>query len=84
MKKNNVTLAAILPLLGGFQKIKVVDQRERYVEPDAEVIYEDYKINMNPGTLTDDQKRAKVIGIRSLNGVIIISLCTAWEAKGML
>lgn len=84
MKKNSVTLAALLPLIGGYQKVKIEDRQELYVEPNAEILYEGYRIDLKQDTLTDDQKKAKVISVKAIKDVMIISICTAWEEKGML
>jgi hypothetical protein len=84
MKKGNVTLAALLPLIGGYQKIRIEDRQELYVEPTEEIIYEGYSIDLKHDTLTDDQKKAKVISVKAIKDVMIISICTTWEAKGML
>lgn len=86
MKKiaKDVALATILSILGGYQKIKVVDRIDRYVEPNAKVIYEGYLIDRERDTFNDDQMHAKVVEIKSDNDVIVISICTAWEALRML
>lgn len=84
MKKNSVTLAALLPLIGGYQKIKIEDRQELYVEPNAEVIFEGFRIDFQQHTYSDKQKQAKVISVKAIKDVMIISICTTWEAKGML
>lgn len=84
MKKKNIELATLVPIISGFQKIKIVDLQERYVDVGAEVIYEGRRLDLKQDTFTDIQKRANVVDIRSIKDVTIISICTAWEAKGML
>jgi len=86
MKKisKDVALATILRLIGGWQKVKVIDLKERYVDNSGEVIFEGHLIDRNQETFSTTQEYAKVVEIRSMDNTTVIYICTAWEALGIL